>query len=175
MNFCIGVIITAVFIIIMAFIIKEPTWRESEEQHKLYTIKCIIAFIIAAIIFLCGVGLSFYSFCLPWEKPELKSVEHIVALSNDNDINGRFYLRGGHIEEKPYYYYMVKLNDGGYVMNKVPAMHDTTTIYYTEDNFKVEWYEQKQGFGLDRQSRTLWKIYIPAGSIQEDFSISLGK
>lgn len=131
-----------------------------------------IIIVVAISTAIGGLICSFQCARMPYSSPELVATEHIVALSNDRDTQGKFYMRSGYIETVPYYYYMVSTG-GGYAMNKVPAMYDTTTVYYTDGDFRVEWYKQEKRLLLDHDTITTYKIYIPNNSIDETFSISL--
>lgn len=98
------------------------------------------------------------------------STEYIASLNDSNMVNGRFYLRRGYIEENLYYQYMVKPN-GGFVANKVKS--NNATLYYSDDNFRVEWYEKERHWLWFQQKETYNKIYIPNGSISEEYSVDL--
>lgn len=114
--------------------------------------------------------------CYKCEKSTLNypdkpySTEYIASLNDSNMVRGRFYLRRGYIEENLYYQYMVKLN-GGFVANKVKS--NNATLYYSNDNFRVEWYEKERHWLWFQQKETYNKIYIPDGSISEEYSIDL--
>lgn len=106
-----------------------------------------------------------------WNYPDKPySTEHIASLNDSNMVNGRFYLRRGYIEENLYYQYMVKLN-GGFVANKVKS--NNATLYCSDDNFRVEWYEKERHWLWFQQKETYNKIYIPNGSISEEYSVDL--
>ncbi len=106
-----------------------------------------------------------------WNYPDKPySTEYIASLNDNNMVNGRFYLRRGYIEEDLYYQYMVKLN-GGFVANKVKS--NNATLYYSDDNFRVEWYEKERHWLWFQQKETYNKIYIPNGSISEEYSVDL--
>lgn len=103
----------------------------------------------------------------PWTYSEITYVEHITALQD----NSKIYGRRTHINEEMYYIYLVELADGGTIMNKVPA--DRATVYETDSNFRVEWYNRKRYYLGLRQTEQCWKIYIPKGSMITDFNIDL--
>ena len=106
-----------------------------------------------------------------WNYPDKPySTEYIASLNDSNMVRGRFYLRRGYIEENLYYQYMVKLN-GGFVTNKVKS--NNATLYYSNDNFRVEWYEKERHWLWFQRKETYNKIYIPDGSISEEYSIDL--
>lgn len=99
------------------------------------------------------------------------SVEKIVSLNDSNQINGKFYMKCGYIEEDLYYQYMVKLNNGGFVANKVKS--ENATLYYDDNNYRVEWYTRTKKWFYFKREETQIKIYIPEGSISEDYLIDL--
>lgn len=102
---------------------------------------------------------------------EPSAVENIVALSDNNLLSGRFYLRGGYINDDLYYQYLVELSSGGMVSNKISAK--TATIYYDNNNTRVEWYHKHRNWLYFEQEEIFHKIYIPNGSIDENFNVDL--
>ena len=66
---------------------------------------------------------------------------------------------------------MVELNNGGYVANKVSS--DDTTIFYDDENPRVEWYKKERTWWFFKEEDTFNKIYVPKGSITEDYSVDL--
>ena len=109
---------------------------------------------------------------ISWEYPDKPySVEYIVSLNDNNLISGSFYLRSGHIDENLYYQYMVKMNNGGYVSNKVNSKN--TIIYYSDDNFRVEWWTRSKKYLWFKVKDKINKVYIPEGSISDMYSIDL--
>ena len=99
------------------------------------------------------------------------SVETIVGLNDNNLTNGRFYMRRGYIEEKLYYQYMVRLSNGGFVANRIDSTN--ATIFYDTSNYRVEWYKKTRGWLYFKEEATYHKVYIPEGSITDDYSIDL--
>lgn len=106
----------------------------------------------------------------PWNYTEPYAIEKIVCLNDSNQINGKFYMRRGYIGEKLYYQYMVKLGEG-YKANKVGA--NNTTLYYDDNNFRVQWHEKERHWLYFSETEKYQKIYIPEGSITDDYSIDL--
>lgn len=92
-------------------------------------------------------------------------------MGDSNLTSGTFYLRRGNINEDLYYQYMVKLSSGGFVANKVKASN--TTLYYDTDNYRVEWYTRSKKWLYFEIEETANKIYIPEGSITDQYSIDL--
>ena len=106
----------------------------------------------------------------PWNH-ETYATEHIVALQDNNQMNGRFYSRRGYIGENLYYQYMVDIGNGGYKANKVKA--DTTTLYYDDYNCRVEWCKKERHWLYFSETEKYNKIYVPEGSITDDYMIDL--
>jgi hypothetical protein len=99
------------------------------------------------------------------------AVEKIVSLNDNNMMNGRIYLRSGYIEEDLYYQYIVKLNNGGFVANKVKSAN--ATLFYDTDNYRVEWHKKTRGWLYFKDEATYVEIYIPEGSITMDYTVDL--
>lgn len=99
------------------------------------------------------------------------ATEKIVSLNDNNLMNGRIYLRSGYIEEDLYYQYIVQLNNGGFVSNKVKSAN--ATLFYDTDNYRVEWYKKTRSWLYFKDEATYVEIYIPEGSITADYMIDL--
>ena len=107
-----------------------------------------------------------------WEYPDKPyATERIVSLNDSNMVQGKTYLRKGYVNEYLYYQYMVALNGGGYKANKVKS--NDTTIYYDTNNYRVEWCEKRRKWLWFYETQKYNKIYIPDGSIINDFNIDL--
>lgn len=107
-----------------------------------------------------------------WIVPDKPyATEKLVSLNDNNLTNCKFYLRRGYVEEDLYYQYMVQLNDGGFVANKVKSSN--ATLYYDTDNYRVEWYTKTKKWLYWEIKKTYNKIYIPEGSITDDYSVDL--
>ena len=94
----------------------------------------------------------------------------IVALNDSNKIGGMFYCRRGYIEEKLYYQYM-RRSGSGFKTGKVKA--DDTTLYYADDDYRVEFYMKTKEWWIFHDEAYCYEIYIPEGSIAEDYQIDL--
>ena len=106
-----------------------------------------------------------------WVVAEEPYATHsIVALNDSNQINGKFYCRRGYIEEKLYYQYMRK-SGSGFKAGKVKA--DDTILYYTDDDYRVEFYMKTKEWWIFHDEAYYYEIYIPEGSITEDYQIDL--
>lgn len=108
---------------------------------------------------------------LPWiVADEPYAVESIVSLGDNNMANGRYYMRRGYIESDLYYQYMVDVGDG-FKANKVRS--NNATLYYADGNYRVEWYTRTKKWLYFTQEGTIHKIYIPEGSITDEYSVDL--
>lgn len=151
----------------IAFLIVEEDEKGVDSSFKTFIISLLIT-IMSMVFFIFGCYKCEKSTWNYSDKPY--STEYIASLNDSNMVNGRFYLRRGYIEENLYYQYMVKLN-GGFVANKVKS--NNVTLYYSDDNFRVEWYEKERHWLWFQQKETYNKIYIPNGSISEEYSVDL--
>ena len=100
--------------------------------------------------------------------------EKIVTLNDNNLINKRGasrYSRLSYINEELYYQYMEELKNGGYQVDKVEA--SITTVYYDNDNPRVDWYKRRKKWLFFENSEPFYKMYVPEGSIIEEFNIDL--
>lgn len=149
------------------FLIVEEDEKGVDSSYKTFVISLFIT-VASFVFFIFGCYKCEKS---TWNYPDKPySTEYIASLNDSNMVNGRFYLRRGYIEENLYYQYMVKLN-GGFVANKVKS--NNATLYYSDDNFRVEWYEKERHWLWFQQKEIYNKIYIPNGSISEEYSIDL--
>lgn len=100
------------------------------------------------------------------------STEYIVALQDNNLTNSKYYMRSARVNEELWYQYMYKYGSG-YKTNKCKAR--TAIVYCKDDETpRVEWYDvEKSWFWFKFIGDKYKKIYIPKGSIIEDFSIDL--
>ena len=144
-------------------------WDSNIEEKDIDTFIKIYS-IISTLCLIITIGADVYSATDKWTSTQT-ATEYIVALQDESLINGKFYLRSGSINQKDYYKYLVKLKSGGYKANQIPA--NQTTIYITDNNFRVEWYERERGLGLSNKTEKFWYIYIPENAIIYDFNIDL--
>lgn len=97
----------------------------------------------------------------------------IVALEDNFNLNGHFFLASGIIAEDAYYYYMTKTEEG-YKIQKIIAStpieisDNPRIVKYTPVGF-TEWYY----YIFSAPTGTYYKIYIPEGTIKFAFNIDL--
>ena len=113
------------------------------------------------------------------ETIEIKSVEDSTVV-NGSVSGGGFLVWhhvSGSINETPVYRYYYQLPDGGMKIGEIPA--NSTTIYYIEDGKEpcIEvvkskscgGYNPKTGDHRLQYTNTTYKLYVPEGSVLEDF------
>lgn len=107
-----------------------------------------------------------------WQySDEPYSTQRIVSLNDNNLTQGRIYMRRGYIEDDLYYQYMMRVSGGGFKANKVKA--STATLYYSDGDYRVEWYKKTRNWLYFEEEGYYQKIYIPEGSITDEYSVDL--
>lgn len=154
---------------LILFIIAGTTYREDECLHCIKYMLILATVYIGLVIFFITGETKLRK--QPWNYSEQYATEKIVSLSDSNQLNDHFHVRRGYIGEKLYYQYMVDLGSGGYKANKVGA--DNTTLFYDNNNCRVEWYEKERHWLYFSETEKYQKIYIPEGSITDDYMIDL--
>ena len=138
---------------------------EYEKHAFRNTIIIFAVFVVSGVFYLYGINKLDN---IPW-KSELTATEKVIALNDGHNVNGR-YMRRSYISEELWYHYYVDIGDG-FVANKVKS--DSSTLYYTENNYRVEWYKSYRNWLWFSEQKTIHKIYIPEGSIIDDFTLDL--
>lgn len=99
----------------------------------------------------------------------------IIALKDNQNISGNFYIFGGYIDEDLYYYYATE-TEFGYKTEKIKA--DSVYIKYTDGNAHIEEYaamfadDYVNLFGCPLNN-SRYVIYCPEGTITNEFNIDL--
>jgi hypothetical protein len=103
----------------------------------------------------------------------------IVSLSNNQQINGRFFVLGsGYINQKSYYIYMAETVDGGFIRQQIPT--DTTVVYEVDsEDAYLQWNEHSKQFPNWFRGcaplltySTNYKLFVPKGTIIRSISIN---
>ncbi len=145
---------------------------QDDKEGEIYAMHFLISFIVmifSLILFVVGAVMIDKS---EWKVSETpKATEYIVSLNDSNLTIGRLYMRRGYINESLYYQYIVKVSDDGLVPNRILAQE--ATIYYDNKNPRVEWYEMKRHWLFFRKTAARFKVYVPNGSVTEDFNVDL--
>ena len=100
----------------------------------------------------------------------------LEALKDNSNLQVRFFLGSGTVDEKAYYYYLAKEKQG-IKQNKLSA--DSSYLNYTNEEPYIEeygmipsgWYG-KLMFGKEPVDH-YYKIYVPEGSITNEFKVDL--
>jgi hypothetical protein len=99
----------------------------------------------------------------------------IIALKDNQNVSGSFYIMGGYVDEDLYYYYATE-TEFGYKTEKVKA--DNAYIKYTDGETHIEKYVGE--FAND--SANFWGfpmcdnryiIYCPDGTVTNEFIVDL--
>lgn len=116
---------------------------------------------------------------------EVKSSQNIVKFKDNRDLQGGFFIGCGEVNTEQYYYYYYKTDKGSYKASKIKA--DDCEIIYTKDTPHIDTIvksadkkatENPLTFGpllslIISGTGEKYKIYIPEGSITDDFSIDM--
>ena len=124
--------ITAIspFLMIVFCIYGLVSWADCDEDGENIGVALAVITLIVFILSLAAWGIGDSVCAKQSAVEELNAVENIVALSDNNMVNGRIYMRGGYIDNDLWYQYMVKVSNDGFVANKLKA--NTVTLYYTK-------------------------------------------
>ena len=99
----------------------------------------------------------------------------IIALKDNQNISGNFYIMGGYVNENLYYYYATE-TEFGYKTEKARA--DNAYIKYTDGETHIERYVGE----FANNSANLWGfpmcndryiIYCPDGTVTNEFIVDL--
>ena len=99
----------------------------------------------------------------------------IIALKDNQNISGSFYIMGGYVDEDLYYYYATE-TEFGYKTEKIKA--DNAYIKYTDGETHVEEYEAQfvndyvYLFAVPTCSNR-YIIYCPEGTVTQEFNVDL--
>ena len=169
--FILGLIIT-VIIILYCF---TDNWYGLGEKIG-YSI--LIFLVVMLLAFMCLLFTSLICECTTPEDGynwEITETENIIALRDNQNITGAYYIFSGYIDEDLYYYY-AKETQFGYKTDKIKASR--SYIKYTDEAPKIETYSAisfKSKFlnliAAPTQSRTI--LYCPENTITTEFNIDL--
>lgn len=130
----------------------------------------LLTTIIATIILL---GIAY----LPNNEYNLVETVEITAMKDNSRTNGSFYLFGGTVSEKDYYYYMME-TDEGLKRNKVDVEY--SMINEVEGNPKVEIYKSQYMnaiirwyFGETSPKDAKYVFYVPSGTVTPQFEVDM--
>ena len=115
---------------------------------------------------------------------EIESSQTIVNLKDNRDTKGHFFIGTGYVGTEAYYYYYYQTKSGSYKANKIET--DKCEIIYTNDTPHIDtiiqipdeeqtknWLTLSWLLSLQTSSNERYKIYVPEGSITDEFSIDM--
>lgn len=161
-------------IIFLAVIIKIlcDGWYDWDEKLFLSIVALILSSMATFLVLLIASGVI--NGCAEIDY-DMVSDTKIVALKDNQNVSGNFYIMGGYVDEDLYYYYATE-TQFGYKTEKVKA--DNTYIKYTDGETHIEKYEPKfvndfvYLFGLPL-NLSRYIVYCPENTIANDFRIDL--
>ena len=148
-------------------------WTNSWLEKILYSILSIVATVVVLIFVLLLPSLIVSEFSEVNYK--MISDEKIIALKDNQNTNGSFYIIGGYVDEDLYYYYATE-TEFGYGMEKVKA--SDSYIKYTDGETHIERYvgdfKNKKSYiwGFPMYNDR-YIIYCPEGTVTNEFNVDL--
>ena len=144
-----------------------------------YIFFVFMAFLMIVLGFIVSGSIAWGLSNLAEQNIELHHTTQLVAIQDNVDIVGSFFLGTGNIEGKLVYYYYEAVGGGGIKPNKIES--NNVTIYEV-DNIepRIEHFEAT-GFKKRILNYILYpmkshvNIYVPKGSILRNFNLNLGK
>lgn len=136
---------------------------------------CFVGVLLSLLIMVLGGGIATASGAQT-QSEKVETVE-VISLNDNSDIEGSFFLGSGSVNEELVYYYAYK-SDKGVTVGKVDA--DEVYINYTDEQPRLEEYRTnfkseflKWSFAYLGEDSCYYKLYIPEGSIIEEYKIDL--
>ena len=135
----------------------------------------LVLFLLLLISFLVLIISSSIVSCCAEIDYNVSSDTKIIALKDNQNVNGSFYIMGGYVDEDLYYYYATE-TEFGYKTEKVKA--DNAYIKYTDDETHIERYVGEfvndgtylLGFPMCNDR---YIIYCPDGTVTNEFNVDL--
>lgn len=148
-------------------------WREIGEVIAMLFASVLLAgvvFVFTALI--CSSVSNYHLADEEYYEYQVEDVE-IYSLRTSNDLNGTFVLGTGTVSTTTKYYVVIK-TDIGYKIKDINASE--AYILYTKDQPHLEIYSHKdyktsKARWFTTGATTYYKIYIPEGSIIENYEI----
>ena len=148
-------------------------WREIGEIIAMLFVSVLLAgvvFVFTALI--CDTISNYHLADEEYYEYQVEDVE-IYSLRTSNDLNGAFILGTGTVRTTTKYYVIIKTNIG-YQIKDIDA--SVAFILYTKGQPHLETYSHK-GYKTSKAkwftigATTYYKIYVPEGSIIENYEI----
>ena len=161
--------VIAVAIIIYIFC---DRWNDWCDKFFYSFVTLLLAFCFSLIVLL---GASKITTCCAEIDYNVVSDTKIIALKDNQNVNGSFYILGGYVDEDPYYYYATE-TEFGYKTEKMKA--DNAYIKYTDNEPHIERYvgdfanEGTYFWGFP-MCDDRYIIYVPEGTVTNEFNVDL--
>ena len=152
----------------------------------------LICKIIFAGIFLMSIGAFMVVTCKSVSytgnikmSEKIESTQKIVNLKDNRDTKGHFFIGTGYVGTEAYYYYYYQTKSGSFKADKIRT--DKCEVFYTKDTPHIDTIVQVPDEEQSKNWLTLswmlsirtsfssdkYKIYVPEGTITDDFSIDM--
>lgn len=109
------------------------------------------------------------------QKPEMVSSHSLVALTNNSEISGSFFLASGRIGERDVYTYMYETEDGGRIMDEVNVA--SVALYETDEEPRIERVEDCTDLNFlvpcEPTINPQYRMYISKGSIWYGYDVDV--
>lgn len=162
------------FIVFIVMVIKnfcDDFWDLGEKFLFSFAYLIVSMFITLVVVILSSVAVS----SVAEVDYNMVSDTKIIALKDNQNVNGRFYIMGGYVNEDLYYYYATE-TEFGYKTEKVKS--ENAYIKYTDGETHIEKYEPEFvnefaylfGFPMQLSRHT---IYCPEGTVTNEFRVDL--
>ena len=166
--FIIGFIVAVVIIVYICL----DEWNDLVDKIGLSVITVLTSFLLSCLVLLLA---SVIISCTAEIEYDKASDTKIVALKDNQNVNGSFYIMGGYVDEDLYYYYATE-TEFGYKTGKISA--EDAYIQYTDGETHIERYDGK----FANEGVNLWAfpmcsnryiIYCPDGTVTNEFNVDL--
>lgn len=166
--FIIGLVVAVVIIVSICC----DDWNDLGEKIGYSVVTLLASFVFSLMVLLIASGVVT---CCAEIEYNIASDTKIIALKDNQNISGNFYIMGGYINEDLYYYYATE-TDFGYKTEKIKA--DNVYIKYTDGETHIERYDAEftsniaNLFGFPMCDNR-YIIYCPEGTITNEFNVDL--
>lgn len=133
----------------------------------------IVAFLVCVVVFTTGTMLVDANSDHEYTVVDEKNSYELVALTNDTDVSGQFFLGTGSIGEDQVYAFMY-LEDGGVRTGRIDA--DEVRLYEDSESPRIETLQRCVDltfFWTSCTQRSVKNVYIPEGSIWMGYEVDI--
>lgn len=166
--FIIGLVIAIIVIIFVCI----DDWNDLADKIAYSFITLLVSAVATTLVWLLSSGIV--SACAEIKYDKVSDTQ-IIALKDNQNLSGSFYIMGGYVDEELYYYYATE-TEFGYKTEKISS--DNTYIKYTNEKPHIE--EYNGDFANDiwymvasPLVNSRYIIYCPEGTITTEFAVDL--